>query len=313
MPINTVTRRSVSFAARHGFPTTSTGAGASHGPQASLKPTAGVASSTGAANNATASTGFDEPIAGALTGGLTLYKNYDWTGASPLTDWSIVDGDDTPNNEKSASKPSNVEVVDDAAASGGKVLRLAMRSESYAGQSYTGVQMENFYSGPNPGCSGHGVSNIHKGYGQGSDFFFECRLKWTGFDGFWCGPWSYSLEGDNGEMDFMETINSEPPKWTLHSPDFATTNYAASNDGNWHRYGIRVEGGVSIRTYFDNALHTTISSSASGATSFKNTNMGLKLQAYVGGTWPDDVAGHTTPQGVTFPQYFYVDWIRIYR
>ncbi len=262
-----------------------------------------------------ASGAFAPPTAAAISGmSATPYRDYDWTNTSvvwtgdpawgSVSDFQIVNGDDTPNNEKSASKPSNVTIENDASCSGGKFLRLTTRRETWKGQPFSGVQMENF-----------GV-----GFGAGQQFFVECRLRWVGYEGCWPGPWMYDLGGTNSEIDIMETPNTRQPWTTLHPYGWAQNvhvgaQYAAANDGQWHRYGLRVDR-TGIYRYFDNVFVSSYTNTTHAGV-FVDANMGFKFQHFCGGNWPDDdlgLAHGTTPRaGVAFPNYFDCDWLRIYR
>ena len=280
-----------------------------------------VASGTGSSGS------FAAPAAAAISGmSSTPFKDYDWVGVSvvwtgdpawgSVSDFQIVNADDTPNGERSASKPSNVTIEDDATCSGGKFLRLATRRETWKGQPFSGVQMENFGSGPTPGVDGY------RGYGQGSPFFVECRLRWTGYEGCWPGPWMYDLSSasTDAEIDIMETPNTRQPWTTLHPYGWTQdvhigAQYTGSNDGGWHRYGLRVDL-TGIYRYYDNVLVSSYTNTTHAAV-FVNANMGFKFQHFCGGTWPDQdlgLAAGTTPRAsVAFPNYFDCDWLRIYR
>lgn len=290
-------------------------------PFSSAPPTGTVARTLSNVTLAAAGTGssgsFAAPAAAAIAGmSATPVKDYDWVGVSvvwtgdpawgSVSEWNIVNGDDTPNNEKSASKPSNVTIENDATCSGGKFLRLATRRETWKGQPFSGVQMENWNGG--------------NSWGNGQPFFVEVRLRWVGYEGCWPGPWMYDLGGTNSEIDIMETPNTRQPWTTLHpygwsQPVHEGAQYAGSNDGQWHRYGLRVDT-TGVYRYFDNVqvssyLNTT------HATVFVNAHMGLKFQHFCGGNWPDDdlgLAHGTTPRAaVAFPNFFDCDWFRIYR
>jgi hypothetical protein len=238
----------------------------------------------------------------------TPYRNWDWPVVNTLSPgWSIVNGDDTPNGELSASKPSNVTVeTDDPTTSGGTYLRLATRREVYAGQPFSGVQMENFGSGR---------------FGEGQPFYVEVSLRWTGYEGCWPGPWMIQYPTTpNSEIDIMETPNTRQPWTTLHPYGWAQNvhvgaQYTASNDGGWHRYGLRVDR-TGVYRYFDN-VHVSSYLNATHASVFVDASMGLKFQHFCGGSWPDadlGLAPGTTPRAnVAFPNYFDCDYFRVYR
>jgi hypothetical protein len=271
---------------------------------------------------------FAAPHANAISGlNSTPVKDYDWVGAAvswngtsdygALTggvhaDWRLVAWDDTPNNEKSAPKPTNVTFESDATCSGGVFLRATTRREVWKGQAFSGVQME---------C----VSGTSMTFGNGADFFVECRLRWTGYEGCWPGPWMIQYPGApyETEIDIMETPNTRQPYTSLHPYGWADPgggqvhighSYAASNDGQWHRYGLRITA-TEVRRFYDNVQIASMTN-ATYAAQFRNESMFFKFQHHAGGNWPDDdlgLARGTTPRAnVVFPNHFDCDWFRIY-
>ena len=321
MPINIISRKYVVFDPPDAYAVLNPVEGIGIAYNASTSATTGARSAAatgstgiGTSNNGSVSVSVppavsDPPTPSAIAGmSSTPYRNWDWTGATPLAPgWVIVNGDDTPNGELSASKPSNVTVeTDDPTCSGGTYLRLATRREVTFGQPFSGVQMENFSSGF---------------FGAGQPFYVEVRLRWTGYEGCWPGPWMIQYPATpNSEIDIMETPNTRQPWTTLHPYGWAQNvhvgaQYASTNDGGWHRYGLRVDR-TGVYRYFDN-VHVSSYLNATHASVFVDANMGLKFQHFCGGTWPDQDLGlpaGTTPRAnVSFPNYFDCDYFRIYR
>jgi hypothetical protein len=245
----------------------------------------------------------DPPTAEALVGlNATAVVNYDWTGATPLAGWALFDeavSASLRNGERSAPRPQNVTVVTgEAGTTGSAYLRLIVRRENYAGYPLSGVQMET------------GAIKV----GQGAPFYMEVRLRWTGYLGFWGGPWLLQYpQSPNREMDIMETVNTRPPWTTSHFPSIATQAYAATNDGNWHRYGMRVDS-TTVKWFFDNVKVLQLND-ATTASAFMNAQMFPKIQHLAGGNFPNSDNGSliVDNQLPTFDRYFDVDYMRFYR
>lgn len=262
-----------------------------------------AATTTTATSTSTTSTSTTRPA------GLALFLDYDWTGPTPLEDWNVFDGKASDNGELTASSPANATIVADPSASGGVFLRLAVTNAPYAGYPLTGVEMDNFYSGPGPGRGQPG--NLHRGFGQGQPFSLECRMRYTGGSGAWVGWWAVDIDGLNAELDGMETVNNRGPRYALHSPEVGPASYGPDNDGGWHVYRADITAaGVDLQ--MDGALRAHLPASVGQA--LMNANMGLRLKAACGGTYPDGDAGTTTPiAGTPFPQHTDIDYYRAFR
>lgn len=246
---------------------------------------------------------FADPPASIL-GSMTLDKLWDWTGATPLADWYVYDGSGNANGERSQPKAANAYAEDDATCMGSKRLTLLVRRETYFGLPLTGVQME---------ASGFT-------YGNGSPFYVEVRLKWTGYLGFWGGPWMFRYPGSPNEIDTMETINNKEPRWAIHTPNYGPSSFTASNvNGEWHRYGIRVDA-TTIKMYYETTpssgvmtLVNTISNATDAAT-LRDSAMFPKMQHLCGGSYPESDNGGPIADGdlPTSDKFFYCDYIRYY-
>ena len=328
MPINIISRKYVVFDPPDAYAVLNPVEGIGIAYNASTSATTGARSAAatgstgiGTSNNGSVSVSVppaisDPPTPAAIAGmSATPLLNYDWTGPTPTAGWTLVNGPDQPNNEKSVPRASNVTIeTDDPTCSGGTYLRAATRREAFGAYSFTGVQMENF--------------GTHR-FGAGQPFYVEVRLRWTGYEGCWPGPWLIFYDGISStydsEIDIMETPNTRQPWTTLHPYGWANApgggqvhvgaQYASSNDGGWHRYGLRVDR-TGVYRYFDN-VHISSYLNATHASVFVDSQMGLKFQHHCGGNWPDDdlgLARGTTPRAnVAFPNYFDCDYFRIYR
>lgn len=237
----------------------------------------------------------DPPIAAAISG-LSLSTEWDFTVGPASQGWYLYDGTGNANGERSVPRAANAEIVAATGTTGGSFLRLWCKRENYLGNLYTGVQMEA------PAVT----------VGNGSPFYVEVRLRWTGYVGFWGGPWLLQYPGTPHEIDVMETVNHRPPWTTSHSPSIATQAYAASNDGEWHRYGIRVDNSGLI-WYFDNVQVLSLANPTISA-QFVSAAMFPKIQHLCGGTFPDSDAGFMTPVDADpFPdRAFDIDYYRLY-
>lgn len=228
---------------------------------------------------------------GAL--GLRLTNSWEFSSNPSNSGWYVYDNSSGPNGELGYNTPNNVQIVTEGSTT---FMRTWVKKENLNGRSYTSVMMEN-----------SGVT-----IGGGQPFYTETRMRWQSYPGFWGGYWLYQYPGNPAEIDVMETVNVLGATHTLHSPNSATTASAATNDGNWHTFGVRVDAS-GVYFYMDNVITQSLPQPALGQ-AFMNATMFPKIQNLVGGNWPNSDAGHTVPDAsVTFPKYADFDFVTIYR
>jgi hypothetical protein len=120
----------------------------------------------------------------------------------------------------------------------------------------------------------------------------------------WMYPWGVSWPP---EIDVLEDVNDMSTVYftyhwsTSNQTDGATYKNAALATG-YHQYAVEWEPGQ-ITWLVDGTVHKTIS--GSNVTSMA---MSILIDIYVGGDWP----GNPTSAAI-FPQYMYVDYVRVYQ
>lgn len=233
------------------------------------------------------------PTTPAGAAGLRVTDAWEFSSNPSNSGWYVYDNSSGPNGELGYNTPRNVEIVTQGTDT---FMRTWVKRETLNGRAYTSVMMEN--------------SSVV--VGAGKPFYAETRMRWQSYPGFWGGFWLFQYPGNPAEIDVMETVNVLGPTHTLHSPDAATAASAATNDGGWHTYGVRVDA-AGVTFYMDNVPTQTLANPALGS-AFMNATMFPKIQHLVGGNWPNSDAGRIVPDGsVVFPKYCDFDYVRIWR
>lgn len=225
--------------------------------------------------------------------GLRVTDAWEFSTNPSNSGWYVYDNSSGPNGELGYNTPRNVEIITQGTDT---FMRTWVKRETLNGKPFTSVMMEN--------------SGVRVGAGQ--PFYAETRMRWQSYPGFWGGFWLFQYPGNPAEIDVMETVNGLGPTHTLHSPDSATTASAATNDGNWHTFGVRVDAN-GVTFYMDNVVTQSLANPALGS-AFVNATMFPKIQHLVGGGWPNSDAGRVVPDAsVVFPKYCDFDYVRIWR
>jgi len=219
-----------------------------------------------------------------------------------LDDWTYeTGGNGWGNNELEyyTNRSANSYIED------GKLV-IKAQQESFGGRSYTSARLKT----------------------QGKRFWqygkIEARLKLPFGQGIWPAFW---MLGENipfagwpacGEIDIMEMVGGSGRENTVHgTAHWANGSQHAQYGGHYTLssgtfaddfHVFRIEWDQSaIKWYVDNAHHTTISITPSGLSEF-HQDFFIILNLAVGGNWPGNPNSSTT-----FPQYFEVDYIRVYQ
>jgi len=184
-------------------------------------------------------------------------------------------------------------------------LVITARKENYKGYSHTSARLktQGLYSWK---------------YGR-----IEASIKIPYGHGLWPAFW---MVGDNvstigwpacGEIDIMENIGKRPDtvRGTIHGPgyfrdasigaDFTLPGQKFADD--FHLFAVEWEPGQ-IRWYVDDSHYNTLTASDVPGNWVFDHPFYLLLNVAVGGHWP----GHPD-QTTIFPQFMYVDYVRVYQ
>jgi beta-glucanase (GH16 family) len=139
---------------------------------------------------------------------------------------------------------------------------------------------------------------------------------------FWMLPEKNASEWPKtGEIDIMELIGGGAGRdnmayGTIHGPGYSGGHgiqgrvILSSGDfrNDYHVFEIRWDEGQ-VRWYVDGILYHTVKKTiVPDAWPFDNGDFYILFNLAVGGSWPG------SPDGTTvFPQYMYIDWVRVYQ
>jgi hypothetical protein len=181
-----------------------------------------------------------------------LVKNYEFAGPNLPGDWTA--DDDHSNfgsfsNSDTNFEASQVTIVDDAAASGGKAVELELTNVDKGGDG-------------NTGCLLHTAGNFTFRGG-----YVEFRAKMPTHDAGWIGLWTSGFGhawAGWGEIDVVETLgDAQTPQAHYHRSDSqgGSGDYDPAWDGGgrtianaataYHTYAVHWEPGVRLRWYYD--------------------------------------------------------------
>jgi beta-glucanase (GH16 family) len=185
------------------------------------------------------------------------------------------------------------------------LLVIEARKEKYRNRSYTSARLKT-----------QGLRNFK--YGR-----IESRMKITYGQGLWPAFW---MLGSNvttvgwpgcGEVDIMENIGREPAivHGTLHGPGYSGANgvggaYTLSQGAfadNFHVFAIEWYPDH-IDWFVDNTRYLTKSSTSLPGPWVFDHPFFILLNVAVGGSWPGNPDARTV-----FPQFLYVDYVRVYQ
>lgn len=249
--------------------------------------------------------GYNAP---AFYAGYNLVWSDEFNGSS-LNDavWGYDNGDGCPalcgwgNNELEyyTSRPDNLFFQD------GKMI-IEARQENAGGKNYTSAKIK---------------TQGKKTYRYGR---IDVRAKLPAGRGIWPALWLlpqdnvYGSWPKSGEIDLMEAIGSEPNKvlGTLHygpgpgsiqiSRNYTLPNSTFSNE--FHVFSMEWKQDQ-IKLYVDNNLFSTVSKADAGSNTYPfNEQFYLIINLAVGGNLPGN------PDAATyFPQWFILDYVRVYQ
>lgn len=235
--------------------------------------------------------------------GYTLVWNDEFTGTSLSADWTQEIGTGSSgwgNNELEYYRAENTTV-------GEGVLTITAKEENYNGQNYTSSRIKT-----------QGVKSFK--YGR-----IDVRAALPYGKGLWPALW---MLGDNitsvgwpacGEIDIMEligggTVNNRTVYGTIHWDDGGNhASYGGSKSlstgtfaDEFHVFSI-IWDANSINFLLDDVVYRTADITPAGLSEF-HENFFLIFNVAVGGNWPG------SPDGTTiFPQYMYVDYVRVFQ
>jgi len=139
-------------------------------------------------------------------------------------------------------------------------------------------------------------------------FEFRARLP-TGGKGIWPALWLYPGSTWPPEIDVLETVNDMSTIWMTYHWGTSSNHLKDSsyyhNDAlatDYHNYAVEWEPGT-IRWYIDGVQRKEYTGS-----NVTNIPMLIYMNIAIGGTWPGNPDGSTV-----FPQYFYIDYVRVYK
>jgi len=154
---------------------------------------------------------------------------------------------------------------------------------------------------------------------------FEIRAKLPEGQGLWPAiwmlptDWEYGGWPNSGEIDIMELVGHLPNlvHGTIHyynnSHQYSGNSYRLA-EGNFsddfHTFRVDWEP-TEIRWYVDDILYSTKRNWASSPNPYPapfDKRFHFLINVAVGGNWP----GNPIP-GTFFPQFMYVDWVRVYQ
>jgi beta-glucanase (GH16 family) len=189
--------------------------------------------------------------------------------------------------------------------------------ESYSGSNYTSAKLYSRNKGDWTYCKADIRARLPKG-----------RCVWPAF---WMMPTSSAYGGWPvcGEIDIMEERGDQPNRIgsTIHFGNpwkYIGASYQLPSGQNfdtaYHNFGMEWEAGT-FRFYVDNILFETRLTSewyCSGANESTNPNAPfdqnfyMQLNTAVGGP-NTPYTGRQSPDDAVFPQYMYIDYVRIYK
>jgi len=155
---------------------------------------------------------------------------------------------------------------------------------------------------------------------------FEARIKVPHGQGVWPAFWMLGQDIEKvgwpscGEIDIMELIGKEPSNiyGTIHGPGysgakgisvpFSLKNNERFTDG-FHVFALEWEP-ATLRFYCDGVLYQTLTPAnlPRGTKWVYDGPYFLLLNLAIGGVWPGNPDATTT-----FPQFMYVDYVRVYQ
>ena len=199
--------------------------------------------------------------------------------------WEVVDNcDDQRNNEQQCYIASAVSVSNGS-------LVIAALEDAKGGFPYTSGAVK----------TGHKYTQA---YGR---FEFRAKLP-IGGDGIWPALWLYSPDQWPPEIDVLEAVNDMSDVYmnywwvTENEIQQQLGKTSIQNPSDWHVYAMEWEG-TEIRWYIDDQLVHTIADP-----NITNVPMQVYMNIAIGGDWPNPVSETTI-----FPQYMYVDYVRLYK
>jgi beta-glucanase (GH16 family) len=151
----------------------------------------------------------------------------------------------------------------------------------------------------------------------------EARIKVPYGQGIWPAFWTLGSDieqvgwPNSGELDIMEHIGREPATvyGTVHGPGYSGANGVGGNytlssgslSDNFHVFAVEWTTDE-IRWYIDNTQYASVTpDDVPGEWVFDHPFF-IILNVAVGGDWPG------VPDGTTvFPQFMYVDYVRVYQ
>jgi beta-glucanase (GH16 family) len=228
--------------------------------------------------------------------------------------WNMVNkGDGFGNNELEYYTNRTANSYYDGAGN----LVIKTIKEAYSGKNYTSAKLYSQNKGDWTYCKSEIRARLPKG-----------RCVWPAF---WMMPTSSKYGGwpTCGEIDIMEERGDQPNRVgaTIHFGmpwKWLSAGYALPNNQNYdtayHLFGMEWEAGV-FRFYVDNVLfetRTTAEWYCSGASETTNPdapfdqNFYMQLNTAVGGP-STPYTGNQSPDDAVFPQYLYIDYVRIYK
>jgi beta-glucanase (GH16 family) len=202
------------------------------------------------------------------------------------TKWEAVDNcDDQRNNEQQCYMASAVGVREGS-------LVIAALEEANGGFAYTAGAVKT-------------GDRFIQAYGR---FEFRAKLP-LGGDGIWPALWLYPLDQWPPEIDVLEAIDDQMGdiymnyRWgTVQDPQHQQGITRVQNPDDWHVYAVEWES-AEIRWYVDDQLVYTYAES-----NITDIPMQLHMNIALGGDWPKPVS-----EATVFPQYMYVDYVRVYK
>lgn len=231
----------------------------------------------------------------------TLVWSDEFSGSSiDLNNWTYdLGASGWGNNERQyyTNLPANARIEND-------MLVIEAREERYRNGSYTSARLKS-----------QGLQSF--AYGR-----IEARIRIPFGQGIWPAFWMLGADfatvgwPASGEIDIMEHIGREPYNvfGTVHGPgysgasgvgSFITLSEPVTN--NFHVFAVEWEPDE-IRWYVDGVqYHTVTPATVPGEWVFDHEFF-MILNVAVGGNWPG-YPDETT----TFPQFMYVDYVRVYQ